>query len=371
MTTISLQPDAALSTLLHILDEQAPLSDETGQTRPESLSALRQSGILGSIVPREYGGGGQTLLDAARLIEKVATVDPSIAIVLHQHFLVVTSLVNKGSEKQKQTYLPALASGELVAASAWSESGSGGKQTVGIRQDDGSWVIDGVKTFTTGAGLADLYLVLVTTEQSHEESPKGAASQTFFLIEKDQVVAVGAETGLSGMRGSSTRYIEFHSTVVTADHVLGEVGGSGAVKVALRESGLSLGAISVGISEAAFQIALDYAKKKGLSGSQSLQVRLSELHMWIDAARSLVEKVASRSSGNLKASASHSKILASDVSEKVCREVQQIVGGSGYIRGHKIERLYRDARGVTLMGPVNYLAREMVGRELVSEPYRG
>ncbi|WP_187274089.1 acyl-CoA dehydrogenase family protein [Paenibacillus sp. N3.4] len=371
MQTQNFIHEASLSSLLSTLEKHAYLADETGQTQPESLRALRSSGLLGSIIPTEYGGKGETIWFASKLIEQLATVDPSIAIVVHQHLLVVTSLLNKGSEKQKRTYLPKLSSGEWIAASAWSETGSGaGKQTVGTKNDEGNWVINGVKTFTTGAGLADLYLVLVQTVSSDAGTEAAQHGQTFFLIEKEQVVAVDTQSGLSGMRGSSTRFIEFHRSVLTSDHILGEVGGSVELKIALRESGLTLGAISVGISEAAFRIALDYVERKGLAASQSLQVRLSELHMWIDAARALVDKVAERSSDNLKLSASQSKILASEVSEKVCREVQQIVGGTGYMRGHKIERLYRDARGVSLMGPVNYLAREMVGREIVSEPFR-
>jgi alkylation response protein AidB-like acyl-CoA dehydrogenase len=355
--------------LLETLGKYAQVADEKGETQQEALTVLRRSGHLGCMVPEKYGGLGFDSFYANRLIESIAMVDPSMAIIAFQHLSVISRILEWGTEKQKQLYLPLLASGEWMAASAWSESGAGaGKQnlsTVGTF-DGGRWSISGAKTFTTGAGLADLYLVLVQTGESNKDSVYGSSGQTFFLIETTQGITANSNLNLAGMRGSSTGFIELLQCSVPADQMLGALGSAPKVINGIRECGLTLGAVSVGIAQAAYQLAKEHIHKRKLAENKLIQYQLAELHMLIEAARSIVDKVASRTAHDLKILAYQSKIFASEISEKVCREAQQLLGGTGYMRGQAIERLCRDARAVALMGPVNQLAREIVGSELLS-----
>ncbi|GGG65581.1 acyl-CoA dehydrogenase family protein [Paenibacillus radicis (ex Gao et al. 2016)] len=360
-----------IDSLLEELDRYAVLADDTGRTQQGSLDALKASGLLGSLVPLEYGGLGYDSLFAGRLIASIAEVDPSIAIIVFQHFSVVSRILEWGSLKQRTDYLPKLANGQWLAASAWSETGAGANKqnisTVADRTVDGDWVIGGVKSFTTGSGLADLYLVLVQTGTGDPGSLYGNSGQSFFLIETTQGITADADTNLSGMRGSSTGFINLHQCEVANEQLIGPLGGAPRVINGIRECGLTLGSVSLGISEAAYKLALAQVLNRGQQSNPVLQTALSELHMQLEAVRALVEKVAAKEGGDqLSQIAYQSKIFASESSEKIVREAQQIIGGSGYVRGKKIERLLRDARAVSLMGPVNRLAREIIGRELIS-----
>ncbi|UKS28872.1 acyl-CoA/acyl-ACP dehydrogenase [Paenibacillus sp. HWE-109] len=360
-----------LAALLEQLEQFAGTADEQGAPQKEALAALRQSGLLGSLVPVEYGGLGETSLFASRFIESVASVDPSIAIIAFQHLSVVSRILEWGTEAQRQQYLPKLADGRWLAASAWSETGAGANKqnlsTKAVQLDEGHWLIEGTKSFTTGAGLADIYLVLVQTGANDEKSTYGNSSQTFFLIETSQGITADADTNLAGMRGSSTGFIHLNKCLVSSEQFIGSLGGAPHVINGIRQCGLTLGAVSLGISQAAYELALDHVCSKGLKSSPLLQSALSDLHLNLEAVRALVDKVAAKEGGeHLAKIAYQSKIFASEASEKICREAQQIIGGSSYVRGRKLERLLRDARAVSLMGPVNRLAKEIIGKELVS-----
>ncbi|MFD0589451.1 acyl-CoA dehydrogenase family protein [Paenibacillus sp. GCM10027627] len=360
-----------LTSLLEQLEENAALADESGRTPQQSLDALKESGLLGSLVPTEYGGLGHDSLLVGRFIASIATVDPSIAIIAFQHFSVISRILEWGSTKQRNEYLPKLASGQWLAASAWSETGAGeNKQkisTTADRTSDGNWIINGVKSFTTGAGLADLYFVLVQTGASDTNAIYGNSGQSFFLIETSQGITADSDTNLSGMRGSSTGFIRLNQCEVDSDGIIGPLGGAPYVINGIRDCGLTLGSVSLGISEAAYSLALAHVRDRGLQANPILQGALTELHMNLEAVRSLVEKVGARQGGDgLKQIAYQAKIFASEMSEKIARDAGQIIGGASYVRGKKIERLIRDARAVSLMGPVNRLAREIIGRELIS-----
>ncbi|MDR7074212.1 acyl-CoA dehydrogenase family protein [Fictibacillus barbaricus] len=359
-----------LEHILYVIEQNAADADEIGQTSPESLQVLRESGLLGTFIPFSYGGLGKNVLEATRLIERLGSVDPSIAIIAFQHMSVISRILEWGTEEQKNKYLPLLASGEWLAASAWSEKGAGAnKQNLGtIAQPLGNdkWKVSGEKTFTTGAGLADLYLVLVQTGENEADFLYGNSGQSFFLIETNTLgVSANSRLNLSGMRGSSTGFIEMNNCIVSPDALLGSVGQAPSIISHIRESGMSLGAVSVGISDRVLTLAKAHLIKRNLANNQIFHFKMSELSTLLEASRSLVERAAS---GNDELSGSlsyQSKVFASEVSEKICRDCQQIMGGGGYMRGQAIERLTRDARAVALMGPVNDLAKEITGREMM------
>jgi alkylation response protein AidB-like acyl-CoA dehydrogenase len=370
METANLTIKDSLDYILNILKQNAASADEAGETSSESLQVLRESGLLGSLVPRSYGGLGKSVIYATRLIERLGSVDPSIAIIAFQHMSVISRILEWGTEDQKRNYLPLLASGKWIAASAWSEKGAGAnKQNLGtIAQPLGSdkWNISGAKTFTTGAGLADLYLVLVQTGENASDSLYGNSGQSFFLIETNTPgVVANSKLNLSGMRGSSTGFIEMNDCIVSSRSLLGDIGQAPYIISHIRESGMSLGAVSVGIADRVLALAKAHLVKRKLSDKQIFHFKMSELSTLLEASRSLVERAAS-GDPELKGSLSYqSKVFASEVSEKICRDCQQIMGGGGYMRGQAIERLTRDARAVALMGPVNDLAKEITGREMM------
>jgi alkylation response protein AidB-like acyl-CoA dehydrogenase len=284
---------------------------------------------------------------------------------------VTSRILEQGSNEQKQCYLPLLSSGTWLAASSWSERGAGANKqkisTTGTLLESNTWNITGEKAFTTGAGLADLYLVLVQTSVNSNLGLYGNPGQSFFLIESTSPgIKANSNLNLTGMRGSSTGFIELENCLVSSKNMLGSIGEAADIIASIRNSGLSLGAVSIGIAEAAFDIALEHLEKRALLDQPTIQFRLTELNMLLEAAKSLVERAARKEAPNLGVVTYQSKIFASEVSEKICREAQQIVGGMGFIRGNQIEKLARDARAIALMGPVNELAREIIGREIIA-----
>ncbi|GAA4688734.1 acyl-CoA dehydrogenase family protein [Streptomyces chumphonensis] len=351
--------------LCETLRRCAPQAD-TDDALPEAVfEALRSSGILGAAIATEYGGHGGDAELTNRLIELVATADPSVAIILFQHYAVSARISEWGTPAQRDRYLPKLADGSWIAASAWSESGAGADKrnlATRARRVDGAWVLDGAKTFTTGAGLAQVYLVLAqSSEPTRTISTYGSDGQTFYLIEADNPGLV-ANTGMDlvGMRASATGFVELAGCRVADSAVLGPVGDAVRIIAGVRESGATLGAVSLGIAEAAYRLAYTHAVRRGLDGQQAVRFRLVDLEAKVCAARALVDSSGRRDTADPGVTTLHSKLHASQVSEEVTAEALRLLGSAGFLRDHPLNKLARDARAVGLMGPINDLCRELV-----------
>ncbi|WP_331721288.1 acyl-CoA dehydrogenase family protein [Streptomyces sp. NBC_00212] len=351
--------------LYEALHRHAADADRAAQPAEPVLASLRASGLLGAAVPVEFGGLGGDARLTNRVVEDVAMLDPSVAIILFQHYAVSARISEWGTTGQKEHYLPRLADGRWLAASAWSESGAGAAKrnlsTTAAPTED-SWVLNGAKTFTTGAGLAQIYLVLAQSSAPRQDSAVyGSDGQSFFLVEATAPGLV-ADTGMDlvGMRASATGFVELHSCSVPADALLGPVGKATQVIADVRQSGATLGAVSLGIAEAAFQLALAHARRRGLADAQAIRHRLADLAALVEGARALVERTGRRDGDEPGATTLHSKLVASTVSEQVCLEAQRLLGSAGYLRDHPLNKLAHDARAVGLMGPTNDLCRELV-----------
>ncbi|MFE9648275.1 acyl-CoA dehydrogenase family protein [Streptomyces sp. NPDC006365] len=351
--------------LLDVVRAAAAEADEAGELPPQVFAALRSSGILGAAIAVEHGGLGGDAVLTNRLIELVAAADPSLAIILFQHYAVSARIGEWGSVEQRGGYLPLLASGEWIAASAWSESGAGADKrnlsTKARRSGDG-WVLDGAKTFTTGAGIAQLYLVLAqSSEPGDTDSTYGSDGQTFFLVESGTPGLV-ADTGMDlvGMRASATGFVELHECQVDSGSVLGPVGRATSIIAGVRESGATLGAVSTGIAESAYRLVMAHAERRGLARQQAARHRLVDLGARVEAARALVERAGRKDADDPGTTTLYSKVIASTVSEEVCQEALRLLGSAGFLRGHQLNKLARDARAVGLMGPTNDLCRDLV-----------
>ncbi|WP_110944178.1 acyl-CoA dehydrogenase family protein [Streptomyces niger] len=343
-------------------------SDATGELPAEVFTALRESGVLGAAISIEHGGLGGDARLTNRLIEQVAAADPAVAIILFQHYAVSARIEEWGTPAQKARYLPRLASGEWLAASAWSESGAAAdKRNLSTKaaRTAGGWVLDGAKAFTTGAGLAHLYLVLAqSSEPAGAATTYGSDGQTFYLIESDNPGLV-ADTGMDlvGMRASATGFVDLRSCRVDDSAVLGPVGEAVRIISGVRESGATLGAVSLGIAEAARSLALAHARRRGLAGEQAVAYRLVDLASKVAAARALVDSAGRRDSADPGTLTLHSKLVASQTCEDVVQEALRLLGSAGFLREHPLNKLARDARAVGLMGPVNDLCRRLVSTQ--------
>jgi alkylation response protein AidB-like acyl-CoA dehydrogenase len=342
-----------------------PETDNYGGPGAEALASLRSSGLLGTMIPAEYGGLGGDATLANRVVAETAQRDPSLAIVLFQHLAVSARIAEWGTQRQRSALLPRLADGTWLAASAWSETGAGADKknlsTRAERRDDG-WVLSGAKSFTTGAGLADIYLVLAQTDEiADTQTTYGAAGQTFYLV-KAETPGIWAELGfeLDGMCASATGFVQLEGCRVGPDDVLGAVGEAPRIIASVRESGVTLGAVSVGIAQAAYNLTADQLAKRGGLTHQVTRHRLVDLRVKVEAARAIVEHAGRCASEDPGLTTLYSKLFASVEAEQVCQQAQSLLGSAGYVRSNPINQLARDARAVALMGPTNDLCRELV-----------
>ncbi|MBA2810471.1 acyl-CoA dehydrogenase family protein [Streptomyces sp. KM273126] len=347
----------------------ARAADASGEPDREAVALLRDSGMLGLALPYEYGGTGDDAQGLNTAVEQVAQVNASAAIMLFQHYAVSRRVLEHGSPALCRRLLPRLARGDWLAASAWSETGAGANKkrlsTTARRTPDGGWVLDGAKSFTTSAGLADVYLVLAQTEEpapdSGTDTGYGSAGQTFFLVTADTPgLEPDTSLRLTGMRGSATGFVSVHDCRVPDANRLGPVGTAASIIAGVRDSGASLGAVSVGLAQAALDLAHEHAERRGLTAQQAVRHQLVDLATEVEAARAVVERAGRRSAADPGMTTLHSKLFASSAAERVVSTVERMLGSAGYVASHDINRYDRDARAVALMGPTNDLCKELV-----------
>lgn len=349
----------------------AEAADRSGEPDREAVAVLRESGLLALVVPKCYGGAGADAVALNTCVEQVASVNASAAIMLFQHCAVTSRVVENGSPAQHREVLPRLADGRWLAASAWSESGAGAdKKNLATRADrtpEGDWLLDGAKSFTTSAGLADVYLVLAQTPDeapaaaSSRDTGYGAAGQTFFLVPGDHPGLIpDTSMRLTGMRGSATGFVSVRECVVPDSARLGATGVAASIIGRVRDSGASLGAVAVGLAQAALDAAHAHAERRGLYAHQAVRHRLVDLATEVESARAVVERAGRRTAADPGMTTLHSKLAASAAAERVVADVARFLGSAGYVETHPINRFGRDARAVALMGPTNDLCKELV-----------
>ncbi|MFE6775094.1 acyl-CoA dehydrogenase family protein [Streptomyces sp. NPDC057702] len=359
--------------LAEALRRDAPAADERGRLTDEVLTQLRSSGVLAAAIPPQYGGLGASAAHTNSLISQIAAIDPSVAIICFQHYAVSARIDEWGSEHHKSQFLPRLASGAWIAASAWSETGAGAAKrnlATTAERTSGGWLLNGAKTFTTGAGLAQLYLVLAqTSTPTHDDSLYGSRGQTFFLIPAANEGLV-ADTGMNlvGMRASATGFVELHDCAVPKTSVLGGEGQATRIIAGVRESGATLGAVSLGIAEAAWALVLAHTRRLGLDQAQAVRHRLVDLAAEMAALRALVHSAGRRDSHDPGTTTLLSKLQAARSAENLCLQAQRLLGSAGFLHDHPLNRLARDARAVGLMGPTNDLIRELVSAPWTTQP---
>ncbi|GAA4823256.1 acyl-CoA dehydrogenase family protein [Streptomyces ziwulingensis] len=349
------------------LRQSAERTAVTGQPDPDTLAELRGSGLLGTAVPREHGGAGGDPAEVNRVVERLARLNPSLSIMAFQHFAVSSRIAEWGSPDQKRELLPRLADGTCLAASAWSEQGAGAAKrhlsSTAVRRPDGTWVLDGAKSFTTTASVADLYLVLVRTGDLPTDpgSGYGAAGQTFFLVDAGNPGLVpDLSLDLVGMRGSATGFVSMRECVVADTDRLGPEGLAAQIIAGVRESGATLGAVAVGVALAAFELLVEHLGRRNQLASPVVRDRLVSMATRVESARAMVERAGARSSADPGMTTLHSKLHASAVAEEICLQAAGMLGSTGYTAASGVNRLLGDARAVALMGPTNDLCRELV-----------
>ena len=342
--------------------------------------ATRKMGLLGMLglnIPEEYGGSGVDAISAAIAIEELGWGCGSTALAIAAHNGLGTSpIVLFGSEELKSKWLPLVASGKnRLGALALTEPGAGSDLQGGVTtkavKDGNEWVINGAKMWCTNASIAEYIITLVRTDPSG-----GSRSLSMILVPTGSAgLTIGPAEKKMGLHGSPTHAVTYEDVRVPLGNLIGEEGKGLHQTLATLDGGrISIGAISVGLAQAAFEYAVNYARErkafgKSIAEQQAVQWMLAEAATEIEIARIMVYKAAwlKEQGRNYNKEAAMAKMFATEMAERVCRNAIQIHGGYGYSSEYPVERIYRDARLMTIGEGTSEIQRIVIARHVLSE----
>jgi len=335
--------------------------------------SLGQLGVLGAVFPEELGGSGYSYVDYAIVMEELARVDPSIALSVAAHVSLCTNhIYTAGTEEQKRRYIPKLASGEWIGS--WSltepEAGSDAGQARASAVREGEcWVLNGIKTFTTNAHVADVGVVMAVTDRS--ASSHGISA--FILENGTPGYSFGKKENKLGMRCSPTGDVLLQNCRLPASQLCGKVGEGFVDSLRILDGGrISIAALAVGVAQGAYEAALKYSKQRKqfsrfISEFQSIQNKLADMATEIDAARLLTQRAAwlKDSGAGVNKESSMAKLFASETCVRVTNEAVQIHGGYGFIKDYPVEKFFRDAKLCTIGEGTSEIQRLVIARQLL------
>ncbi len=356
-----------------VLAPSAPEIDKTGEFPWSNVKKMAQMGLLGVIVPEQYGGSGFDFVSLAIAIEEISRVCASTGVIVAvNNSLVSYPILQFGSEEQKKKYLPPLCSGEKIGAFGITEPNAG-SDVVAIestaRLEGDHYILNGTKRFITNAGEAGTFVVFAYTNK--ELKHKGISA---FIVERDTPgFSLGKHEDLMGIRATANCELIFEDAKIPKENLLGKEGDGFKVCMnTLDVSRIDIGAQAVGIAQAALDEAIKYSKERKAFGQpicnfQMIQSMFADMATKIQAARLLVYYAGyCKDSGKMRFSmeSAMSKYYASDIAVDVARKAVQIHGGYGYTKDYVIERLYRDAKILELYEGTSEIQKIVIAREL-------
>ncbi len=342
----------------------------------EEIRRLGEMGCCGMLVPEEWGGAGMDTLAYVVMLEEVARVDASIAVTLSvTNSVVSVPLWKHGTEAQKKKYLRRAATGEILGAFCLTEpqagSDSASLQTRAEKRGD-KYILNGTKSWVSTGGDAGVLVAFAKTDPA-----AGARGVTAFLIEPGfKGFRVSRYEDKMGLRSSHTAEIVFDDCEVPAENRLGEEGQGLKIALgALDEGRVGIASQAVGIAQGALEASVKYAKQrrafgKTISDFQAIQWMIADMQTEIEAARCLVQRAAwvrDHGGARLGAMASRAKLYASEMVNRVVYKAVQVHGSVGYSRETDVERMYRDARVISIYEGTSEIQRMIIARDLLAE----
>ncbi|MDE2059975.1 MAG: acyl-CoA dehydrogenase family protein [candidate division NC10 bacterium] len=360
--------------------EVAPVAadlDERETFPAEIVRKLSELGLMGILLPKEYGGSGMDYISYTVILEELARFDASVALTVESHNSLCSNHIYLfGGEAQKRDYLPQLAGGQAIGAWAMTEPESGsdaaGMQATATREGD-QWVLSGTKNFITQGSVAGIYVIMARTNLAARE--KGISA---FIVKKGTPgLRVGRKEHKMGFRASDTAQVILEGVRIPGTNLLGELDHGFIDALTILDAGrIGMAALSVGIARGCLEEGLKYAKARQAFGRpiadfQAIQWKLADMATEIDAARLLVLQAAYlKDAGQpFTKEASYAKLFAAEVAMKAATEAVQIHGGYGYIKEHPVERYFRDAKFCAIGEGTSEIQRLIIARELLGRAY--
>lgn len=340
----------------------------------ELIPRLARLGLWGMTVPPEYGGSGIDPVSMALAVQALAWGDGGIALSVAAHNSLCTGhIVRFGTEAQKRTYLPRLASGEALGAWCLTEPGAGSDAanlaTRAVRRGD-RWILSGTKVFVTQGSVAGVYVVMARTDPE-----SGRRGITAFIVERETPgLRVGKHEDKLGMRSSDTAEVHFEDCEVPDSRVIGAPGEGYHQAMRVLEHGrIGIGALALGLGRAALDASVAYARERRAFGRpiaefQAIQWMLADTATELDAAELLVMEAADRAGRGLpyRLHASMAKLVASEAASRAAARAVQIHGGYGFIKDYPVERIYRDVKLCEIGEGTSEIQRLIIAREVLA-----
>ncbi|MCW0449170.1 acyl-CoA dehydrogenase family protein [Xanthomonas sacchari] len=345
--------------------------DRAGEFPLENIRLLGENGLMGIEVPEEYGGAGMDPIAYVLAMVEIAAGDAAHSTIMSvNNSLFCAGILKNGNEEQKQKYVRAIAEGREIGAFALTEPQSGSDATAmrcrAVRQDDGSFVINGKKSWITSGPVAK-YIVLFAMS----EPDKGARGITAFVVDTDKPGFHRGKTEPKlGIRASATCEIEFQDYVASADEVLGTPGEGFKIAMSVLDAGrIGIASQAIGLARAAYEATLEYVKERKAFGSpigafQMTQAKIADMKCKLDAALLLTLRAAwlKGQGQRFTAEASVAKLTASEAAMWITHQAVQIHGGMGYSKEMPLERYFRDAKITEIYEGTSEIQRLVIAR---------
>ncbi len=339
----------------------------------EVFKKLGELGLMGVLVPIEYGGSGFTYTEYVTAIEELSILDPSVGLSMAAHNSLCTGhILQFGSEEQKKKWLPKLATAEWIGAWGLTEhntgSDSGGMATTAVKDGD-DWILNGAKNFITHAISGDVAVVIVRTGVKGDSHGMCA-----FVIEKGTPgFSSGRKEDKLGMRASETAELIFDNCRVSNDNLLGNVGDGFIQAMKVLDGGrISIASLGLGIAKGAYQSALQYSKEreqfgKPISHFQAIAFKLADMATEIEASELLIYNAADKKNRGerMTLEGAMAKYYSSEVAVKVANDAVQVLGGYGYTKDFPVERFYRDSKLCTIGEGTSEIQKLVISKQII------
>jgi alkylation response protein AidB-like acyl-CoA dehydrogenase len=339
----------------------------------EVFKQLGELGLMGVLVPVQYGGTGFGYREYVTAIIELSKIDGSIGLSMAAHNSLCTNhILLFGNEEQKQKYLPKLASAQWIGAWGLTEpntgSDAGNMRTVAVKEGD-YYVLNGSKNFITHGKSSDVAVVIARTGE-----PGDSHGMTAFVIEKGTSgFSAGRKEDKLGMRASETTELIFQDCRVHQSQVLGQMGEGFIQSLNVLDGGrISIAALSVGIAQGAYEAAVQYSKERTqfnqpISQFQGIAFKLADMATEIEAASLLTYQAADRKDRGLKVTkeSAMAKYYASEVCVRAANEAVQIFGGYGFTKDFPVEKFYRDAKLCTIGEGTSEIQKLVISRSIL------
>jgi alkylation response protein AidB-like acyl-CoA dehydrogenase len=353
----------------------AEYHDRTGEFPLENIRTLGENGLMGIEVPAEYGGAGMDPISYVLAMVEIAAADAAHSTIMSvNNSLFCNGILKYGSEAQKQLYVRAIAEGREIGAFALTEPQSGSDATAmrcrAVKQADGSFVINGKKSWITSGPVAKYIVLFALTDPG-----KGAKGITAFMVDTAKPgFSRGKTEPKLGIRASATCEIEFQDYVATPDEVLGKEGEGFKIAMGVLDAGrIGIASQAIGIARAAYEATLSYAKERKAFGAaigsfQMTQAKIADMKCKLDASLLLTLRAAwkkqetDKHGGRFSTEAAVAKLTASEAAMWISHQAVQVHGGMGYSKEMPLERYFRDAKITEIYEGTSEIQRLVIAR---------